>query len=205
MKWVLAHIYSDGGHCVNGGCAKHGSGPSPDKPPAHSACRRGRERGRSIPFTSLSAVERYVCNRVKSGTDAIVLPCHPLAASRRLGSSRSAQKGASTGIRMKVSSNVRRRFSDNPQGEEIGDARDALNAAQNNSKLRCGQLLRCLSQAAMYCSGILRVRTPGTVLIDTRYPHRSHHQRTSPRRFGEYSGSCPFGQLSPHCFYERMV
>ena len=110
------------------------------------------------------------------------------------------KKGASTGIRMKVSSNVRRRFSDNPQGEEIGDARDALNAAQNNSKLRCGQLLRCLSQAAMYCSGILRVRTPGTVLIDTRYPHRSHHQRTSPRRFGEYSGSCPFGHSVPTVF-----
>ena len=49
----------------------------------------------------------------------------------------------------------------------------------------------------MYCSGILPVRTPGTELIDTRYPHRSHHQRTSPRRFGECSGSCLFGQLSP--------
>ena len=50
MKCVLAPIYSDGGHCVNGGCAKHGGAPSRDKPPAHYECRRGRERGRSIPF-----------------------------------------------------------------------------------------------------------------------------------------------------------
>jgi hypothetical protein len=109
-------------------------------------------------------------------------------------SSRQAQRPG-----LPETSNVRRRFSDNPQGGRC-DARDALNAAQNNSKLRCGQMLRCLSQAAMYCSGILRVRTPGTVLIDTRYPHRSHHQRTSPRRFGEYSGSCPFGHSVPTVF-----
>ena len=38
--------------CVNAGRARHGGAPSPDKPPGHSECRRGRERGRSIPFTT---------------------------------------------------------------------------------------------------------------------------------------------------------
>jgi hypothetical protein len=52
VKCVLAHINSDGGHCVNGGRARHGGAPSPDKPPTHSERRWGRERGRSIPFAT---------------------------------------------------------------------------------------------------------------------------------------------------------
>ena len=53
VKGVLAHIYSDGGHCVKSGRAGHGGAPFPDKPPAHSENRWGRERGRSIPFSDL--------------------------------------------------------------------------------------------------------------------------------------------------------
>src|SRR5690242_17444405 len=52
MKSVLAHIHSDSSHCVNGGRARHDGAPSTDKPSAHSEWRRGRERGRSIPFTT---------------------------------------------------------------------------------------------------------------------------------------------------------
>ena len=33
VKCVLTHIHSDGGHCVNGGCARHGGAPSFGKPP----------------------------------------------------------------------------------------------------------------------------------------------------------------------------
>src|SRR5271155_4097762 len=33
VKRVLAHIYSDGGHCVNGGRTRHGGAPYPGKPP----------------------------------------------------------------------------------------------------------------------------------------------------------------------------
>jgi hypothetical protein len=35
VKRALAHIYSDGGHCVNGGPARHRPAPSSDKPPAY--------------------------------------------------------------------------------------------------------------------------------------------------------------------------
>jgi hypothetical protein len=52
VKCVLAHIHSDSSHCVNAGRARHDGAPFPDKPPGHSECRRGRERGRSIPFTT---------------------------------------------------------------------------------------------------------------------------------------------------------
>jgi hypothetical protein len=47
-----AHINSDVGDCANGGSARHGGAPAPDKPPTHSESRWGRERGRSIPFAS---------------------------------------------------------------------------------------------------------------------------------------------------------
>jgi hypothetical protein len=52
VKCVLAHINSDGGDCLNGGLARHGRAPSPEKPPTHSESRWGRERGRSIPFAT---------------------------------------------------------------------------------------------------------------------------------------------------------
>jgi hypothetical protein len=51
---VLAHIYSDGGHCVNGGGARHGGAPSPEKPPAHSHSRSGQERGPVHPIHVIS-------------------------------------------------------------------------------------------------------------------------------------------------------
>ena len=35
VKSGLAHIYSDGRHCMNGG-TRHDSAPAPDKPPTHS-------------------------------------------------------------------------------------------------------------------------------------------------------------------------
>ncbi len=55
VKRVLAHIYSDSGRYLNRGRARHGAAPSPDKPPAHSECHQGQERGRSIPFASFQA------------------------------------------------------------------------------------------------------------------------------------------------------
>jgi hypothetical protein len=39
---------------------------------------------------------------------------------------------------MKVSSNVRRRFSDNPQGEEIGDDAPALRHVPRRACAHCG-------------------------------------------------------------------
>jgi hypothetical protein len=52
VKRVLAHIYSDGGYCVNHGRARHRGAPSPDKAPAYSESSWGQERGRFIPFAT---------------------------------------------------------------------------------------------------------------------------------------------------------
>jgi hypothetical protein len=57
VKCALAHIYSNGDHCVNRGCGRHGGAPSADKPLKHSESRWGRERGRSIPFSDLNGAE----------------------------------------------------------------------------------------------------------------------------------------------------
>src|SRR5262249_3563824 len=70
VKCVLAHIYSDGDHCLNGGLARHRGAPAPDKPPRTlRAVGGGSAAGpsHSRPFAATEQSVAFGANRTLAG------------------------------------------------------------------------------------------------------------------------------------------